>query len=262
MGVSPVRINQKRASDGRDARATSEIGFVKQSLASPAMPADPSLPKWKTSLPNALTMLRVLLATGMFTLLAAALSPPDLELGLTAQRNILLLATGLFIFAAITDALDGYFARRWNAVSLFGRVMDPFADKLLILGSFVFMAGPAFVTPDGTALTGIEPWMAVLILARELLVTTLRGVYERAGVDFSANMVGKLKMVLQSAVIPAILLILAFSPATPGTASRYTILALAWSVVIVTVWSGVPYIRRALTAGKTTAGKTTENQNP
>jgi CDP-diacylglycerol---glycerol-3-phosphate 3-phosphatidyltransferase len=223
------------------------------------MSADQSLPKWKTNLPNALTLLRVLLATGMFALLAAALSPPapeDIELGLTGQRVVLLLATGLFILAAITDALDGHFARRWDVVSLFGRVMDPFADKLLILGSFVFMAGPAFVNSDGVNLTGIEPWMAVLILARELLVTTLRGVYERAGVDFSAKMVGKLKMVLQSAVIPAILLILAFSPANPGTPSRYAILALAWSVVIVTVWSGVPYIQRAM------ASKTTENQNP
>jgi len=218
------------------------------------MPAD--LPKWKTNLPNALTLLRVLLAAGLFTVLAVALDPPDAELGLTGQKGLLLLATGLFILAAITDALDGNFARRWQVVSLFGRVMDPFADKLLILGSFVFMAGPAFVNSDGTSLTGIEPWMAVVILARELLVTTLRGVYERAGVDFSATMIGKLKMVLQSAVIPAIFLILAFSPASPGTASRYTILALAWAVVLVTAWSGVPYIRRAM------AAKTTEKSNP
>lgn len=202
----------------------------------------------KVRIPNALTMGRVVLAVSMFAVLATVLRPPGIEQGLTNQRAIILLITSLFILAAITDALDGYFARKWQVVSLFGRVMDPFADKLLVLGAFVFMAGPAFVSPDGLARAGFVPWMVVLILGRELLVTTLRGVYEAAGVDFSATVSGKLKMILQSISIPMILIILAFAPAGPQTPARYAILALAWSVVLVTVWSGVPYILRAMHA--------------
>lgn len=216
------------------------------------MPPDPdtTIRPWKAKLPNALTMLRLLLAAGLFTLLATALAPPDAAAGFTGQTATLCFAAVLFVVAALTDALDGYLARRWNAVSLFGRVMDPFADKILILGSFLLMAGPAFALPDGLALTGFTPWMVVLILARELLVTTLRGVYERAGVDFSATASGKLKMILQSVAIPAIFLILAFAPAGTGTPARYAVLTLAWGVVVVTVWSGVPYILRARRAGR------------
>lgn len=208
-----------------------------------------SLPAWKANLPNSLTILRLVLAVALFTLLALALDRPHPLTGFEPQRMMLILAVMLFVSAAITDALDGHLARKWNAVSLFGRVMDPFADKILILGSFIFMAGPQFSSPDGLARAGFAPWMVALILARELLVTTLRGVYESAGVDFSATMSGKLKMILQSAAIPLILLILAFSPAGADSPARYTILGLAWGVVGVTVWSGVPYVLRAMRAG-------------
>ena len=56
-------------------------------------------------------------------------------------------AIGLFILAAITDALAGYLARRWEVVSTFGRLMDPFCDKVLVLGAFIYLAGPRFVVP-------------------------------------------------------------------------------------------------------------------
>jgi len=207
-----------------------------------------TLPAWKANLPNSLTILRLVLAVALFALLALALEPPHPLTGFEPQASILILALMLFIAAAATDALDGHLARKWNAVSLFGRVMDPFADKLLILGSFVFMAGPQFVSPDDLARAGFAPWMVVVILGRELLVTTLRGVYESAGIDFSATTSGKLKMMLQSAAIPLILLILVLHPAGPDSAARYAILALAWGVVIVTAWSGVPYVLRALRA--------------
>jgi CDP-diacylglycerol--glycerol-3-phosphate 3-phosphatidyltransferase len=216
-----------------------------------------ALPPWKARLPNTLTLLRLVLAAALFTLLALALDPPDPAAGFTSQSGTLLLALALFVAAAATDALDGHLARKWHAVSLFGRVMDPFADKILILGSFILMAGPAFTihaqSPLGArsvSLTGLAPWMVVLILGRELLVTTLRGVYESAGVDFSATATGKLKMILQSVAIPAIFLILALTPATPGSGARIAVLALAWATVAVTVWSGVPYVLRARRAGR------------
>ncbi len=207
--------------------------------------AEPAISTLKARIPNALTLARVFLAIGMFVILTVVVEPPTDDAGSTSQAGALLFAAGFFVLAAITDALDGYFARRWQVVSLFGRVMDPFADKLLVLGSFVFLAGPAFVSPDGIARAGFEPWMVVLILARELLVTTLRGVYERAGVDFSATASGKIKMILQSIAVPLILVVLAFDPAGSGSTARYAILAITWSVVIVTIWSGAPYLIRA-----------------
>jgi phosphatidylglycerophosphate synthase/phosphatidylglycerophosphatase A len=169
----------------------------------------------------------------------------------------LVLAALLFIIAAATDYLDGFLARRWNVVSTFGRIMDPFADKLLVIGGFVFLAGPGFTAwePDaahavrlgGGSITAVESWMVVLLLGRELLVTSVRATMESRGIDFSASLSGKLKMVLQSITIPAVLLLLNV-PVTAPDVAGWLIRVLVWSTVIVTAWSGVPYIVRAITA--------------
>lgn len=214
----------------------------------------PAVASWKRNTPNALTSARVVLAAGVVVILSAALHPPTLADGMTPDRGWLLLAAGVFVIAALTDALDGYLARRWHVVSLFGRVVDPFADKLLVLGSFVCLAGATFADPRGGMASGVDAWMAVLILARELLVTTLRGVYESRGVDFSATWSGKSKMILQSIVIPTVLVILALSPAEPGSPARWAIGSLVWVTVIVTAWSGVPYLMRAWKASKEQRG--------
>lgn len=197
-----------------------------------------------------LTLARVGLALVFFGVLAAfdAASSP------VARGDIdwlLIGAAGLFIVAAITDALDGFLARRWGVVSLFGRVIDPFADKLLVLGAFVMLAGPNFVDAAGRNLTAVAPWMAVAILARELLITSLRGVYESRGVSFAATTSGKLKMILQCVCVPLVLLL----PSVPAAWGRdaaardWTDLAAlitVWATVIVSVWSGAPYILRAV----------------
>lgn len=195
-------------------------------------------PLW---LPNALVWLRLLLA-GVFV---ALLSGDPLSSPLALFTALL-----IFIVAAITDFLDGKLARRWNAVTRFGRVMDPFADKILVLAAFICLAGPAFriaPTPDQAAFqaSGVYPWMVVLILARELLVTSLRGLVEGMGGDFSAVLVGKLKMVAQSAAIPVILLLLALGAWGPGNPWQSVIHVAAWLVTVITVASGVPYALRA-----------------
>lgn len=200
---------------------------------------------WKRNTPNALTAVRVVLACVVVVILSGGLSPPTIESGMSAQRATLLLSAAVFIVAAITDALDGFLARKWSVVSLFGRVVDPFADKLLVLGSFVCLAGATFADPRGGMTSGVHAWMVVVILARELLVTTLRGVYESQGVDFSATWSGKFKMILQSIAIPAILVTLAVRDAAPGSAARWTIDIIVWGTVAVTAWSGVPYLVRA-----------------
>lgn len=198
-------------------------------------------------LPNALTVARLVLACAFFVLLALW-SPATRDL-----PDALLIASGaLFVVAAITDALDGYFARKWRVISRFGRIMDPFADKVLVAGAFIMLAGSNFNTPTSPdaslQLSGVLPWMVVVILARELLVTSIRGLLESEGIDCSAGPAGKAKMVLQSVVVPLILVLLAFDPCPPGSAARWTIDLAVWLTVGVTVLSGWPYVRKAVTA--------------
>jgi CDP-diacylglycerol--glycerol-3-phosphate 3-phosphatidyltransferase len=128
--------------------------------------------------------------------------------------------------------------------------MDPFADKILVLGAFVCLAGPSFQAgghPDGPPFqaSGVYPWMVVLILGRELLVTSLRGLVEGEGGDFSAIPAGKLKMIAQSAAVPLILLVLASGSWSTGEPGRWVIDLIAWATLIITVVSGIPYIQRA-----------------
>lgn len=184
---------------------------------------------------------------------------------------LLLAAAGLFGIAVATDALDGYLARRWNAESAFGRIMDPFADKILVIGALVFLAGPDFwwhfpegsrarLSGLGIQISGFYPWMAVAMIGRELLVTSIRAVAEGQGVKFSADWWGKGKMILQSITIPAVLVIIATSRVLPdpsgaagwaafwkGDPGRIAIDLLAWLTVGVTIISGVPYVMRAAT---------------
>lgn len=201
---------------------------------------------WQTHLPNALTMLRVVLTAAFVALVA--LRPAPFPVGSSELDAGLLLACALFVIAAVTDALDGYLARKWKVVSRFGRVMDPFADKVLVLGAFIMLAGPAFTTADGTLVSGVQPWMVVVILARELLVTSIRAAMEGEGIDFSAGWAGKAKMILQAIVVPMILVLLAWGAPSRGSPHAWAIEAAVWATVAATVLSGLPYITRAISA--------------
>lgn len=191
-------------------------------------------------LPNALTLLRLVFAAAFFAALEGY-RYPDVGRG---WGNA---ALALFVLAAVTDALDGALARRWNVVSAFGRIMDPFCDKVLVLGAFVYLTGSRFLFPDdsGTIATAILPWMVVVILARELLVTTIRGVAEAGGTTFGANWSGKAKMILQSIAIPVVLFLVINVPPHLHAWSRWTIVGLVWITLLVTLWSGLPYLTGA-----------------
>ncbi len=197
----------------------------------------------RARIPNALTTLRVLLAAIFLTLLSFYHHPATNNWTLPA-------ATALFIIAALTDALDGFLARKWGVVSLFGRVMDPFADKILILGAFLMLAGPSFVSHAGHSVTSVAPWMVAIILARELLVTSLRGAYESRGVSFAAGWAGKAKMTLQSFAVPAILLLVWLAPQESLRAGAFfwIIRAIVWTTVAVTAVSAWPYLAKAIAA--------------
>ncbi len=158
------------------------------------------------------------------------------------------------VLAALTDLLDGYLARRWKVESTFGRIMDPFCDKVLIIGAFIYLAGPRFVDPAAveaqsyfTMASGVYPWMVAIILARALLVTSIRGELESTGVKFGANVFGKLKMILQSVAIPLVLAIVMLIDGRDGPGwAAWTRDILVYLTVLVTVLSGIPYVTRAM----------------
>lgn len=196
----------------------------------------------RRQIPNALTLLRLVFAAAFFVLLSAA----------GAEPRALAAAAALFAVAAGTDALDGYLARRWRVESAFGRVMDPLCDKVLVLGAFVYLAGPAFtvVDPDGNAaqLTGVYPWMVVVMLLREFLVTGLRGMVEAAGVKFGANWFGKAKMILQSVGVPLLLAVVIVGVDGPSAWLSLPRDVLVYAIVAATVLSGWPYVSGAVRA--------------
>ena len=130
------------------------------------------------NVPNGITLARFVLAIAVFALIGV---------------DMPLIALWVFIVAASTDWVDGWWARKYGQVTKLGRIFDPFVDKVIICGAFVFLVAE----PD----SGIVPWMAVLVIAREMLVTSLRSFIEQTGGDFSANKPGKWKMVLQCVAV-------------------------------------------------------------
>lgn len=213
-------------------------GPVRQPMPSPSL---------RPHIPNALTVLRFVLAGAFVAALSVA---PEDGAGF---RAACLWAAGLFVVAAVTDALDGHLARRWKVVSTFGRVMDPVADKVLVLGAFILLAGPAFVAAGAGGpfqRSGVEPWMVVLMLLRELGVTSIRAVLESQGVRFPADKAGKLKMMLQSATAPLVLVLIGLGLDGPGTAGRWAIDVAVWATVAATLASALPYLARAARAGR------------
>ena len=205
--------------------------------------------------PNALTTSRLLLAGIFFTLLSFY------QYDGRGDPWLLNTAFIVYVIALATDFLDGYLARRWKVEGLFGRVVDPFCDKVLVLGAFIFFAGKNFIIPEARhewvhTITGVAPWMVVIILSRELLVTTLRSVCESAGQSFGAVFTGKFKMAFQSATVLVILVYVNyFAPLRhePRFVHYRTYANIAWwicqasiyATVIITVYSGLNYIQRA-----------------
>jgi CDP-diacylglycerol--glycerol-3-phosphate 3-phosphatidyltransferase/cardiolipin synthase len=174
-------------------------------------------------LPNFLTMLRVLMIPAFIVVLMRWHNAP--------------LAALIFAVASLTDALDGYIARKYDLVSNFGKLMDPLADKLLVVSAFA-----CFVE------LGIIPaWILIVILAREFTITGLRSVAAGEGVIIAAGFSGKLKTVFQMLAVLALLLeelpIHGIYP--PPFFMRHAddiAQTVLWIAVLLTIYSGVEYI--------------------
>lgn len=173
------------------------------------------------NVPNRLSALRVVIALVMFV---------------TLTYKWYYASLALFVAGAITDYVDGWWARRYQQITQLGRVLDPFADKLLVCGAFIMLCA----VPESR----VQPWMAVVITGRELLVTALRSFSESRDVDFSARWAGKWKMVAQCAA----LILAMWLPAAGGDLFAYSQQVtdiLLWITVALTLWSGWGYVRLA-----------------
>ena len=155
-----------------------------------------------------------------------------------------------FIVAAGTDWVDGWWARKYDQVTQLGRMLVPFCDKFLVCGTFILLAVEMREYPWYASVAG---WMAVTIVARELLVTALRSFIENAGGDFSAKMAGKLKMWFQCIAAVACLLALAKAGRMPGEDNggipewlNWTIIVSVWVAVGSTLYSGYQYVMVAI----------------
>lgn len=138
------------------------------------------------NIPNQLTTLRVILIPVFMFFFTS-----DMSIGHV-------IACVVFIVASLTDFLDGHLARKWNLVTNFGKIMDPFADKLLVLTALIYLA------IEGT----IPGWPVIIIIGRELLVTSLRALAADSGIILAARNLGKFKTVSQ--MFSIIFLILGF----------------------------------------------------
>ncbi|MBK8914127.1 MAG: CDP-diacylglycerol--glycerol-3-phosphate 3-phosphatidyltransferase [Phycisphaerales bacterium] len=194
------------------------------------------------NLPNQITIARLLLSIAFFAILSWT------DAGRFAdQRGLLAAAFWVFLVAALSDALDGILARRMGQVTTFGRIVDPVVDKVLVCGAFLYLASHHFHDPvQRVSLSYVEPWMVVLILTREMLVSALRAHSESRGVTFASDWLGKIKMVVQSATIGTVLGVLAWFHDQPG----FILLAktCVWVTTIVTALSAITYVRRSWSA--------------
>jgi CDP-diacylglycerol---glycerol-3-phosphate 3-phosphatidyltransferase len=165
--------------------------------------------------PNLFTFLRVLLVPVILWLLTVD--------GVGARWW----AFGVFVFAAATDSLDGWVARRFDGITAWGELADPIADKLLIIGALASLA-----------IVGEVPWWAVIVIvAREVAVTVLRiRLIRGAGVVMAASVWGKVKTISQMIAVGAYLL-----PIVPEVVAA----RLLDAAVVLTIWSGIEYAFRA-----------------
>ena len=162
------------------------------------------------NVPNVLTLLRIVAVPVLVVVLLGAIPGGDA------------VAAAVFALAALTDGLDGYIARSQGSVTTFGKLMDPLADKLLIVAALISLV----------SLDRLQAWVAMVIIARELAVTGLRSLAAERGVVIAASWMGKVKTGLQVAAVFALIVV---NPA-PAWVDVLVYLAVAATVI-----SGVDY---------------------
>ena len=170
------------------------------------------------NIPNLLTFLRILLIPVLVVLLR--------DPGPMAS----LLAALTFFLACWSDFLDGYLARRYSISTPLGKLLDPLADKLIVMAALVMLAA-ALREPR------VPAWMVVLILGRELAVTGLRGIAVSQGIVLGAEELGKYKTIFQMFALHGLLLHYRFLGIDCHVVGMYFL----WLSLVVSLWSGIEY---------------------
>lgn len=180
------------------------------------------------NLPNLLTFFRI------------ALIPLLVILLLSPTRTAGFFATVLFALAAVTDWLDGYIARRMGIVTIFGKFLDPIADKLIVAAALIM------ILPYERA----PAWMVLIILSREIIITGLRGIASTEGIVIPASNLGKFKTIFQIVAILCLLLHYGYNWFF-GIQNPYLHVNMhnvgmfyLWIATIITIWSGIDYLSK------------------
>ncbi|MFZ3208844.1 MAG: CDP-diacylglycerol--glycerol-3-phosphate 3-phosphatidyltransferase [Geobacteraceae bacterium] len=180
------------------------------------------------NLPNILTLMRI----AAIPLLAVLLISPSKCAGFWAAA--------LFAMASITDWLDGYLARRMGIVTVFGKFLDPIADKLIVMAALIMLL----------PFNRVPAWMALVIIGREIVITGLRGIASTEGIIIAASDLGKFKTIFQIVAILGLLLHYDYywffsinHPYLYVNMHNVGIFYL-WIATVITIWSGVDYLVR------------------
>ena len=167
----------------------------------------------------------------LLTLFRIAAVPIIIILMLFPNRFCVFIAAMVFSAAAITDYLDGFYARKRDMVTTLGKIMDPVADKLLVSSAFIMLA----------ALGWVPAWMVCIIIGRELAVTGLRNVIAEKGEDLSASNLGKFKTGFQIAAIIPLMIHFPFLGLNVQAIGQFFL----WGALVLTIWSGADYFVRS-----------------
>ena len=138
----------------------------------------------------------------------------------------------IFVLASITDYLDGYLARKYNVISSVGKLLDPMADKLLVMSALIMLV------PCETG--AVPAWMVVVILGRDITVTSLRGVASAQGVVIQAEELGKYKTILQIFALTGLILHYTYFSIDFHLGGMYFL----WASLLLSVWSGISYFQK------------------
>ncbi len=198
------------------------------------------------NLPNRLTLFRILCIPVFMVFAVYDFFAFDAAYADWLSRAI---AAAVFILASVTDFLDGHIARKQHLITDFGKFMDPLADKFLVLGAmfslcvspYAFSYNDLFVYDfciSASCLRQVFFWGTVIVLFRELAVTSMRLVVAGSGVVVAANLLGKIKTNTQIVCVCTVLLEPVLLPFLRGWLSLVSIIVM----VIFTIWSGLHYI--------------------
>ena len=179
------------------------------------------------------TLQNLISGPNKLTLFRIAAVPVIVILLLFPTKICTFIAALLFSAAAITDYLDGFYARKRGLVSTLGKVMDPIADKLLVSSAFIML----------TSLGWVQAWIVCIIIGRELAVTGLRNIIAEKGEDMSASNLGKYKTGFQ---IAAIIPLMMHYP-TWGLNVQVIGKLFLWGALVFTIWSGADYFIKSRT---------------